>query len=74
MKGASEYLLHLDKVAKQYGTTPASIAIAWLQSRPSVVAPIASATSLVQLESLMKASEIKLSDAAISVLNEASSW
>lgn len=62
----------LEKVAKLYDTTPASIAIAWLQSRPSVVAPIASATSILQLESLMKASEIKLSAEAVSILNEAS--
>ena len=64
----------LDKVSDEYHTTPASVAIAWLQSRPSITAPIASATSIVQLQSLMKASEIKLSDEAISLLNTASSY
>jgi aryl-alcohol dehydrogenase-like predicted oxidoreductase len=67
-------LAALDKVTKQYDTTPATIAIAWLQSMPSVTAPIASATSVAQLESLMKAAEIKLGDEAMSVLNEASKW
>jgi aryl-alcohol dehydrogenase-like predicted oxidoreductase len=62
----------LDLVANRYGTTPASIAIAWLQSRPSIVAPIASATSVGQLESLMKASDIKLDGDAVEMLNKAS--
>ncbi|HUI29548.1 MAG TPA: aldo/keto reductase [Candidatus Acidoferrales bacterium] len=64
----------LDEVAREYDSTPASIAIAWLQSRPSVAAPIASATNLAQLESLMKAAEIKLSDEAVLTLNEASKY
>ena len=64
----------LDKVAEEYHTTQASIAIAWLQSRPAIAAPIASATSVHQLESLMLASEIKLNGEAISALNEASKW
>ena len=36
-------LAALDSVAKQYSSTPASVAIAWLIARPSVTAPIASA-------------------------------
>ena len=65
-------LAALDEVAKQYKTTPASVAIAWLQS--SVTAPIASATSLTQLESLMKAAELKLGSEALSLLDKASEW
>jgi aryl-alcohol dehydrogenase-like predicted oxidoreductase len=64
----------LDVVAEQYRVTPATVAIAWLQARPSVTAPIASATNVSQLESLMKASEIKLEGQAIEALNEASRW
>ncbi len=67
-------LAALDELSNRYDTTPAAIAIAWLQASPSVAAPIASATSLAQLDSLMKASEIKLSDGAVSLLNEASRW
>lgn len=67
-------LAALDEVSKQYQTTPATIAIAWLQSRPTVTAPIASATNLDQLESLMKASELKLTQDAISILNAASEY
>lgn len=65
-------LAALDRVAREYGAVPASIAIAWLQARSSVAAPIASATNLPQLDSLMKSSEIKLSGEAVSILNTAS--
>lgn len=64
----------LDEVSKQFHATPATIAFAWLQSRPTVTAPIASATNLDQLESLMKASELKLTQDAISILNAASEY
>ena len=64
----------LDKAAVQYGTTPATIAIAWLQSRSSIVAPIASATTISQLEALMKSTEIKIGDETLEALNEASEW
>ncbi|HQT91747.1 MAG TPA: aldo/keto reductase [Candidatus Kryptobacter bacterium] len=65
-------LAALDSVADQYQSTPASIAIAWLLARPSVTAPIASATTLAQLEDLTKAAELKLSDEAVALLNFAS--
>ena len=41
-------------------------------ARPSVTAPIASATSLTQLEELMDAARLDLDEAAIERLNEAS--
>lgn len=62
----------LDEVSKQYSATPASIAIAWLLGRPSVTAPIASATNLAQLEALTKAAELKLSREAVALLDAAS--
>lgn len=64
----------LDEVSKEYNSSPASIAIAWLIARPSVTAPIASATSIEQLDSLIKATQINLSEASIQLLNEASAW
>src|SRR6202011_2751104 len=39
----------LDEVAGRYSSTPARVAVAWLLARPSVTAPIASATSVEQL-------------------------
>ncbi len=64
----------LDEVSLRYSSTPASVSLAWLIARPSVVAPIASATSLTQLDALIKATELQLSDEAIDLLNEASAW
>jgi aryl-alcohol dehydrogenase-like predicted oxidoreductase len=62
----------LDEVAKQRNVRPASIALAWLIARPSVTAPIASATTLEQLTDLTKAVELDLDQAAIGSLNAAS--
>jgi aryl-alcohol dehydrogenase-like predicted oxidoreductase len=64
----------LDRVAKDYGVTPAEIALAWLMARPSVTAPIASATNLEQLDSLIKATELQLTADAVRVLDEASAY
>jgi aryl-alcohol dehydrogenase-like predicted oxidoreductase len=64
----------LDEVAAQYNANPAQVAIAWLIARPSITAPIASATSIEQLQDLVKATELKLGKEAIGILNEASAW
>ncbi|QNF33368.1 aldo/keto reductase [Adhaeribacter swui] len=62
----------LDQVAQQYQTDPASIAIAWLIARPSITAPIASATNPEQLQALTKAATLQLDQSAIELLNKAS--
>ncbi len=67
-------LAALDEVSAQYRTTPASIAIAWLLTRPAVSAPIASATSLTQLEALLGAARLTLDAPAVKRLDEASEW
>ena len=64
-------LAALDAVAGQYGVSQAEIAIAWLIARPSVIAPIASATSLEQLRTLFAATRIRLDDASVAALNAA---
>lgn len=64
----------LDDVSEQYNSTPASVALAWLIARPSVTAPIASVTSLSQLEDLTKAASLRLDNEDISILDEASAW
>jgi aryl-alcohol dehydrogenase-like predicted oxidoreductase len=65
-------LNELDNTAKQYDATPARIALAWLMARPSVTAPIASATSLAQLDEMIAATELTLDQASIERLNAAS--
>jgi aryl-alcohol dehydrogenase-like predicted oxidoreductase len=64
----------LDEVSEQYNSSPASVALAWLIARPSVTAPIASVTSLSQLEELSRAATLKLDVEDISILDEASAW
>jgi aryl-alcohol dehydrogenase-like predicted oxidoreductase len=62
----------LDKVAKAHGATTAQVALAWLIARPSVTAPIASATSVAQLKELLGGVELQLSRDDIVALDRAS--
>ena len=48
----------LDQIAKDQNTSIASIALAWLRAQPTVSAPIASATKLVQIKELMPVIEL----------------
>src|SRR5579875_3084355 len=65
-------LAALDSVAKRMGATPAQIALAWLMARPSITAPIASATSLAQLDEILKAADLRLDQEAVKELNDVS--
>ncbi len=62
----------LAEVAADKKAEPAQVAIAWLMARPSVTAPIASATSEAQLKSLVTAAELQLDQASIARLDAAS--
>jgi aryl-alcohol dehydrogenase-like predicted oxidoreductase len=53
-------LAALDKVAAAHSATPAQVALAWLMARPSITAPIASATSVAQLRELAPAASLRL--------------
>lgn len=61
----------LEEVAALTGAKPATIAIAWLLRKRGVTAPIASATSLSQLQSLVAAATVSLSDEAVALLDKA---
>lgn len=50
----------LTEIAARLDSTPAAVALAWLIARPSVTAPIASATSVAQLHALAAAVRLKL--------------
>jgi aryl-alcohol dehydrogenase-like predicted oxidoreductase len=65
-------LAALDGVAKQHNSTQAAVALAWLMARPSVTAPIASATNLEQLDTLIASTKLELDAAAIAKLDQAS--
>lgn len=62
----------LRRLAQEQNTTPSRLALAWLISRPSVTAPIASATSLEQLNDLLGAIELTLDQETLEALNQAS--
>lgn len=62
----------LDQVAGQYHSVPAVVSLAWLIARPSVTAPIASATGLDQLADLIDATKLELDPSSIELLNMAS--
>ncbi len=64
----------LDEVAENHNVNPAQVAIAWLLTRPAVAAPIASATSIEQLHDLLRATELRLTEEDIRILNEASAY
>ena len=62
----------LDQVAKQLHSTAVQVTLAWLSARPTVTAPIASATSLAQLKQLIGATKLNLDEASMGLLNRAS--
>lgn len=64
----------LDEISNQYKATPAAVSLAWLIQRPSVTAPIVSATSKSQLESIILAPQLNLDADAIRLLDKASTW
>lgn len=77
-KGVAKYLdvrgmnilTNLDIVAGKYKVSPAQVALAWLLSRPGLVAPIASATSIVQLKDLLKSTELRLDSESLELLSQ----
>ena len=69
-----QILAALDDVAGKLGSTPGKVAIAWLMARPGITAPIASATSIAQLNELIDAANLQLDAASIEALNQASAY
>ena len=62
----------LEEVAGQHNAKPAEVALAWLMSREGVTAPIASATSVAQVESFARAAGLTLNAAQLARLEIAS--
>ena len=71
MGKGGKVLAAMDEVAEETGATLAQIALAWLAAQPGVTAPIASATSVEQLDELIGAWELELSDDQCSRLMQA---
>jgi len=62
----------LDRASSALGSTPAQVSLAWLLRRPGVTAPIASATSVRQLQEIVRATELDLGDDIMHELDRAS--
>jgi aryl-alcohol dehydrogenase-like predicted oxidoreductase len=65
-------LAALDEAAQRTGSTPARVAIAWNMAQPGITAPIASASSLAQLEELVQAARLVLDADTLERLDRAS--
>jgi len=64
----------LEQVADEQEVSMATIAIAWLLTRPNVVAPVVSATNVDQLRELLAAPLIGLTRQQVASLDEVSAW
>jgi aryl-alcohol dehydrogenase-like predicted oxidoreductase len=69
---ALRVLAVLDEVAAAHSAEPASVALAWLTARPTVVAPIASARTVEQLPALLAGVRLTLTDEELDALTAAS--
>ena len=65
-------LAALDEVGGRHSAQPAEVALAWLMQREGVTAPIASATSREQVQSLIHAAELTLTPDDVAILDAAS--
>ncbi|HST34419.1 MAG TPA: aldo/keto reductase [Solirubrobacteraceae bacterium] len=63
----------LDRIAQAHDVAVASVSLAWLRAKPTVLAPIASATSPEQVAELVASVELELSVEELTRLDEASS-
>ena len=67
-------LAAVEKVAAATSATPAQVSLSWLAHRPGITAPIASATSVAQLEELVGAIELTLDAEQTAALDQAGAW
>ncbi|MDQ1741405.1 MAG: hypothetical protein QOE53_3057, partial [Pseudonocardiales bacterium] len=69
-QGGTAVLAALDEIAAAHDTTVAAVALAWLRARPRVVAPIASARTIEQLEQILPAATLALTPAELDRLSD----
>jgi aryl-alcohol dehydrogenase-like predicted oxidoreductase len=65
----NKILKSLDKTAEQLNSTPAKVSLAWLLSKPSITAPIASVSNMEQLKELIEATKLRLDGTALELLS-----
>ncbi|MFL6786028.1 MAG: aldo/keto reductase [Sphingomicrobium sp.] len=64
----------LDRISAETGAPLAAIALAWTNAQPGIVATLASATNVNQLEELARSMELSLTGEQIRLLDEASAY
>ena len=70
--GGLDVVAALDTVAAGHDASLATVALAWLRSRPGIAAPIASARTVEQLPDLLASATLSLTDDDIATLDAAS--
>ena len=63
----------MDAIAADTGATLSQIALAWVAAQPGVTAPIASATSVAQLDEIMGSADVALTEEQLAALTTAGS-
>lgn len=64
----------LAQIARKHSATSAEVAIAWLLHQPTITSPIVSATNAIQLQSLIRATQVELDSDDLLLLEESSVW
>src|SRR5690606_16080669 len=66
-----QVLAAMERVAGETGATLPQIALAWVAAQPGVTAPIASATSVEQLDEILASETLRLAPEQLAALTEA---
>ncbi len=61
-------------IAKEIGSTPSAVSLAWLLAQPVITAPIIGANSVAQLQQNLAALDVRLTTAQLAELDEISNW
>ena len=64
----------LKQVSEETGADQAAISLAWMLAQPTITAPIASATSVEQMQAMFAAVELALTDEQVKTLTEAGAY
>ena len=64
----------VQSIAKEIGSTPTAVSLAWMLAQPVITAPITGANSIEQLQASLASLDVTLTPEQIARLNEASQW
>lgn len=70
--GGMKVLQVLEQVSRKHNSVPAAVSLAWLATQPNIGAPIASATSIKQLDEILSSVTLHLDEEDLKALNEQS--